>query len=239
MALLRRTLNIAEREGWIPRNPFRAGEPLINVADEHKRERILSREEEQLLLAACVEQRAHLKAIIICALDTGMRQGEIFKLRGRDVDIEGRTIIIQAFNTKTMRARAVHITERLARELEKLRAMAPPDPNVLVFGIRSNVKRSFEAVRKAAGIEACASTICATPPLRAWCKALFRSPKLRACWGINSLIPPTATSTLMRALFSARRIFSTGIKNSPKIRKRRTECKEIGKASFLLINDQT
>jgi integrase len=72
--MLRRMLNVAQREGWILRSPFAAGDSLISLADENKRERILTREEEIKLLAACESpQRAHLKAILICALDTGMR----------------------------------------------------------------------------------------------------------------------------------------------------------------------
>jgi integrase len=152
MALLRRMLNIAEREGWIPRNPFRAGEPLINVADERKRERVISREEEEMLLAACAGPRAHLRPIIICAVDTGMRQGEIFQLKWRDIDLEGRLITIEATTTKTLKSRTVPITERLARELAALRASAPPDPSGKVFGIESNVKRSFTAARRVAGL---------------------------------------------------------------------------------------
>ena len=48
---MRRLLNIAEREGWILRNPMRNGDPLISIADERKRERIVTREEELRLLA--------------------------------------------------------------------------------------------------------------------------------------------------------------------------------------------
>jgi len=80
--MLRRMLTVAQREGWILRNPFAAGDSLISLADENKRERVLTREEEMKLLASCdTPQRAHLKTILICALDTGMRQGEIFSLR--------------------------------------------------------------------------------------------------------------------------------------------------------------
>jgi hypothetical protein len=53
LALLRRMLNVAMREGWLMRNPFTAGDPLICLADERKRERILTREEEARLLGAC------------------------------------------------------------------------------------------------------------------------------------------------------------------------------------------
>ena len=140
-------------EGRILRNPFSAGDSLISLADEHKRERILTRDEELKLLAACeTPQRLHLKSILICALDTGMRQSEIFSLRWRDVDLEDRLLNIQAFHTKTMKERHVAITTRLAIELERLKAGAPADPNGLVFGIVDNVKRSFTAARNQAGL---------------------------------------------------------------------------------------
>jgi integrase len=123
------------------------------LADENKRERILTREEELKLLAACeTSQRTHLKAILICALDTGMRQGEIFSLRWRSVDLENGLLTIQAFHTKTMKERQVAITTRLALELERLKANAPDNPNGLVFGILDNVKRSFTAARSDAGL---------------------------------------------------------------------------------------
>lgn len=101
LSMLRRMLNVAQREGWILRNPFSAGDSLISLADENKRERILTRDEELKLLGACeTPQRLHLKSILICALDTGMRQGEIFSLRWRDVDLEDRLLNIQAFSHK-------------------------------------------------------------------------------------------------------------------------------------------
>lgn len=172
LELLRRMLNVAQREGWILRNPMRAGDPLISKADERKRQRILTREEETRLLEACGERmmtytrqgkkivahdkggrRAHLRAIIICALDTGMRRGEIITLRWRDVDFDNRVINIQAFNTKTMRERQVSMTTRLALELERLYEMSPKRPDGLVFGIINNVKRSFTSVRHAAGLD--------------------------------------------------------------------------------------
>jgi len=153
LSMLRRMLNVAQREGWILRNPFTAGDSLISLADENKRERILTREEELKLLAACdTPQRAHLRGILICALDTGMRQGEIFSLRWRDVDLENRIVKIRAFNTKTMKERQVAITTRLAIELERLKASAPDNSNGLVFGIVNNVKRSFAAARSKAGL---------------------------------------------------------------------------------------
>jgi integrase len=152
LALLRRMLNVAQREGWIARNPFNVGDTLISLADERKRERIITRAEEALLLDACTGKRAHLRAIIICALDTGMRQGEILKLRWRDVDFENGIITVAAFNTKTMRERTLSLTFRLARELNRLYEQSPKNRDELVFGITNNVKNGFNSVRCAAGI---------------------------------------------------------------------------------------
>lgn len=152
LALLRHLFNIAVREGWLMRNPFVAGKPLINVVDEVKRERVLSAEEEVRLLAACVGPRAHLKPIVICALDTGMQQGEIFKLKWADVDLVTRRLTVQAMNSKTLRARQIALTGRLTRALEALHALAPPDPEALVFGIETNVTKSFMAVRTETGL---------------------------------------------------------------------------------------
>ena len=52
LELLHRILTVAVREGWLLQNPFNAGDPLISKADEKKRERILTVEEERRLLAA-------------------------------------------------------------------------------------------------------------------------------------------------------------------------------------------
>ena len=43
--------NVALRECWINRNPFSSAVPLISLADEQRRERILTRDEETRLLA--------------------------------------------------------------------------------------------------------------------------------------------------------------------------------------------
>lgn len=154
LSCLRRMLNVAQAEGWIPQNPFNRGDPLINKADERKRERILSREEETRLLNACADrQRQHLRPLIIAALDTGMRRGEMLKLRWSDVNLDARTIHVQAFHTKTMTARDVPISQRLNTELQRLWEVSPKDPEGLVFGIRDNVRMAFTSARKDVGLE--------------------------------------------------------------------------------------
>lgn len=151
LSKLRRMLNIAEREKWLKKdyNPFRAGESLISLADERKRERILTREEEKRLLGACA---AHLRPIVIAAIDTGMRRGELLSLRWRDIDFEHGVITIQGFNTKTMKERQVSMTARLSEVLGDLFEQSPKDQVRRVFGILDNVKRSFTSARARAGL---------------------------------------------------------------------------------------
>ena len=97
-------------------------------------------------------RRAHVRPIIIAAIDTGCRLGELLKLTWGDIDFESGLITIQAFNTKTAREKTVAITTRLINELEQLRAEAPDDPNIRVFEIEDNVKRSFCGARADAGL---------------------------------------------------------------------------------------
>ena len=152
LSLLRRVFNVAVRNGWMIRNPFDTGDSLIKPGDEKPRERILTRKEEERLLAACNGPRAHIRPIVIAALDTGMRQGEIFKLKWADADFDNGIITVRAFNTKTMRERQVAMTPRLIRELSTLFEHSTKDPESLVFGVTRTVKTSFNKARQAAGL---------------------------------------------------------------------------------------
>jgi integrase len=96
--------------------------------------------------------RSHLRAIIIAALDTGCRRGELLKLKWSDIELESRAITLQAFNTKTMRERKLAMTTRLYLELERLWEASDRNCESLVFGIHDNVKHAFTSVRNKAGL---------------------------------------------------------------------------------------
>jgi integrase len=152
LALLKCMLNVACRElHWIPRNPFGEGKTLISNAAERKRERILSREEEQKLLEHCTGRRKHLRAFIICAIDTGCRKGELLKMRWSDIDWDVRELSIPMKNTKTARARTVPISNRMLVELEAMWKATDQNPDEMVFGLK-DVKRSFDGARNDAGV---------------------------------------------------------------------------------------
>lgn len=153
LEVLRNMFNFAYREGWILRNPFTSGPPLIQKSHEKKRERILTPEEEECLLAACTGRKVHLKPIIICALDTGMRRGEILSLSWDDIDMQERLINIKAHHTKTEQERTLAITNRLYEELSLLLESPTRKNEDRVFGVVNNVKRSFLSACKIAGVD--------------------------------------------------------------------------------------
>jgi integrase len=152
LALLRRLFNFAIENRWVKENPFNKTK-LISSGDEVSRDRVLSFDEERRLLDACDGAREHLRGIIIAALDTGCRFGELLKLRWNDIDFAGDTISIIAFNTKTAEAREVGMTDRVRNELLRLRELAPQDSDTLVFGIQSSIKRSWKTACAIAAID--------------------------------------------------------------------------------------
>lgn len=173
LQLLRAMLNFAVRERWLRENPFSAGKGLISSADERQRERILTREEEERLLEACGpctkiykrrgkdvthhdegDMRRHLRALIVCALDTGLRFGELRRMTWSQVDFNAGMIYVESTDTKTLKPRTVGMSKRLTAELGGVardNALWRRSPD-LVFGVRSSVKTAWAKVRDLAGL---------------------------------------------------------------------------------------
>lgn len=103
LELLRAVLRFAVRQGWLSRSPFEMGTPVISKADEVRRERVLTHDEEMRLLAACTGRRAHLRPLLVAALDTAARRGELLKLIWNDIDFVNHLINLRATTTKTQR----------------------------------------------------------------------------------------------------------------------------------------
>ncbi len=152
LALLRIVFNYAKKQGWVAKNPFERGEALITSAHETKRDRVLGREEERLLLLACEKPaRQHLRPILILLLDTAMRKGEALSLNWSDVDFVNGIIRLRATITKTAKPRVVPITSRLRIELEKLRVFEAGKPDARLFKV-GDFKKAYAAACAEAGI---------------------------------------------------------------------------------------
>lgn len=150
LALLRRVLNAARQTGLIARNPFCDGPSLIRVADERERIRVLTADEEQRLLAVCHGRRAHLRPLIIAALDTGARRGELLALRWSDINwTDGTLTLIQTKHTRVIEQRTLPLSARLRRELLAWRFRCPRSERVFPF---TEVKTAFRRACELAGI---------------------------------------------------------------------------------------
>jgi integrase len=133
LALLRACFNWAVLNGYVPETPFKVGNvAAIKLQREEKRTRRLQPGEEARLLAA-VEHDA-LNAIIMAALDTGMRRGELLSLQWWQV---GDALLLPATKTKAHADRRVPISTRLRGVLDARRndpAGEPLPPAAYVFG---------------------------------------------------------------------------------------------------------
>jgi integrase len=126
--------------------PFEYGEPQISKANEMRRDRLPTDDEEARLLMHCKGRREHIRGILIGLSDTGMRPSELFRLQWKDVDLDAGVLLLLKENTKTMQPRWIGLTERLRAELQKLWDRSLKHPDHLVFGIKDNVRKSFESL---------------------------------------------------------------------------------------------
>ncbi len=113
LAFLKTMFNFAVECGWIDGNPT---EKMKMLRGEEKRLRILGRREVNKLIENAAD---HLKPIIIMAVSTGMRSGEILNLRWKHVDLSND--FIRIVNSKNGDARDVPINSYLKETLLNLK----------------------------------------------------------------------------------------------------------------------
>ncbi len=128
LQVLSKVFSMAYDNGLVETNPMRR---VHKLREAPGRERYLTDEEEKSLLAILVGRRAHLRPIVVVALQTGMRQGEILGLKWEDVDFEQRTIYVA--HTKTGRPRKLPMSEPLEEELRSLKQDASSEEHVFSY----------------------------------------------------------------------------------------------------------
>ncbi len=117
---------------------------------ENKRLRFISIEEAQGLISVCDE---HLRPIVVTALNTGMRKGEILGLRWKQVDLQHGFILLD--KTKNGERREIPVNDTLKAVLQSLRRRIDVphvfyDPKTLKP--YQGVKRSFVTAMERAKI---------------------------------------------------------------------------------------
>ena len=181
---LKAVLNKAVEWDVIPVNPLNKIKPIR--VDRSSRVRYLSSEEEVSLLEALDHREAdirkgrmsgndwrevrgyktlpaldaafadYLKPMVILALNTGLRRGELFNLSWKDIDLDKRQLTVEGSTSKSGQTRHIPLN-REAHEV--LADWEKQSDGVIVFpspvtGERfDNIKRSWEGLRERAELE--------------------------------------------------------------------------------------
>lgn len=144
LVVLKRMFNLAIEWGFTDSNPVKSVK-FFKVSNQPMR--IITVEEFLKLYHAASD---HLKPILICAITTGMRAGEIVNLRWKDIDIENERITVK--DTKNYDYRIIPINSDLKETLISI--YDPINDYVFTYhGSRiERVHKSFTSAIRRAGI---------------------------------------------------------------------------------------
>jgi len=147
LALLRRMFNVAIKEWeWFKDNPV--SRLSFSVGNRNARDRWLTLEEETLLLEKATNP-VWLRSLLMVALHTGMRRGEILDLRWQNVDLLKR--LIRVVKSKNGEKRGVPMSNTLYALFKDINVR---DISGKVFPIsKSSVRHAFDDAVEKAGLE--------------------------------------------------------------------------------------
>jgi integrase len=166
VGLLKSMLATAVKWQLIEKNG--AKEAKLFRLDDPSADRVLSYDEEDKLLSACdrpelLHRAPHLKSIILVALYTGLRRGEILRLRWADIDFEQDVLIVRRSKTESGRGRRVNLNSKLREILlglcqEKCGEWLFPSPKRFQTPGESqrhiaDIKNAFRRAIRLAGIQ--------------------------------------------------------------------------------------
>jgi len=128
LALLSHACTIAEREWeWMDSNPLRK---VSRLQEANGRVRYLSDDERpRLLRAAKASTHPHLFAIVLLALTSGARKGEILGLHWKDVDLASTRAILH--DTKNRERRTLTLVPPVVKEFKKLKKVRRIDTDLI------------------------------------------------------------------------------------------------------------
>ena len=136
--------------GYLTTTPFKVGpKSVVKLFKERARERRLEPGEEERLLRQC---GPHLRALVVAALETSCRVGELLSLQWQQVRWAQNEIHLPAGKTKSKKPRYLPMSQRLRAVLEMRRS--DPEGHDLpseayVFG--NELGEPIKSVRKAWG----------------------------------------------------------------------------------------
>jgi len=152
----------------IERSPFDKGKSLL-LKENNMRTRFLSEDEIEKLVGEC---KGYLYNIVVCALNTGMRRGEILSLKWSQI----RNGFIYLKETKTKEPRQIPVNDDLKAMFDRIKKEQKAQSDKKVFGLNGkplkdqslnseyvclykgrqivdNIKKSFHSAKVDADIE--------------------------------------------------------------------------------------
>jgi integrase len=148
LSVLSKIMSLAVDADLIEVNPCRK---VRKYRLNNRRVRVLGYEEEKRLLTA-LKNNPLVRKIVILALNTGLRRGEIFNLKWADVDRERGVIIVQESKSDKKRFVPMNISVRLLLlGISQSNEYVFPSPKT--GGKLNQIKRSFRRALKDADIK--------------------------------------------------------------------------------------
>ena len=150
--LLSAILTLAIEKGEVSENPCRE----VTLYPEKNRERYLKPDEEERLMPVLTGSREHLRKMVVLAINTGLRESEIFKLKPQQIDFFRD--VIHVIETKTDEDRQVPMNDTTRSLLRDAVAEAKRNDWPYLFinpktGTRyTSIKTSWATACKLAGI---------------------------------------------------------------------------------------
>jgi integrase len=157
LELLSKVFSLAIDQGLSIQNPCRR---VKRFREDNERNRYLSDEEEARLLAVLTGSRADLRPVVILAIHTGMRRGELLSLRWANVDFARGLIHVmnsQREKTKSGHSRSIPMNRIARRELLDLHR-ASGNTEYVFFNEktkkpRTDLKNGFRTACRVAGLD--------------------------------------------------------------------------------------
>lgn len=143
LAAISAVLTWAVKKRLVPRSWTNPCRNIELVREDNQRVRFLSDDERARLLVACrASAWPKLYALVLLALTTGARKGELLGLRGRDIDLD--QAIARVDRTKNNDRKVLPLVPAV---VEELRLILPTNEDALVFGSPRwpDVPYSFES----------------------------------------------------------------------------------------------
>jgi integrase len=145
LRFLAQILKQAERDRYLGRSPFDLGRFFVGESRERRKPYILSWSEEETLLAVA---RPRIRVMTVLGVETGMRTGEMRRLKWCDIDLPND--VVQIAKSKTPSGtRAIPLSARCKTELLRWRNLVGPEFSEWVFPNFSNRRHPLQGGRKA------------------------------------------------------------------------------------------